>query len=143
MRRLLRALVILLVVMAVAAGVAVNAVLGRLDQPYKGYGETERLLDIPPRTTVAEIGRRLVEAGVVSDPYLFRIALWRSGTESLQAGEYLFAGEAPIAEVIDAAHPGVVVLSQMIHVQLSQFPVVGVDRRYLEALRNESFSKHA
>ena len=101
MRRLFRALVILLVVMAVAAGVAVNVVLGRLDEPYKGYGEAERLLDIPPRTTVTEIGRRLVKAGIVSDPCLFRIALWRSGTESLQAGEYLFAGEAPIAEVID------------------------------------------
>lgn len=101
MRRLLRALAILLVVTAVAAGVAVSAVLARLDQPYKGYGEAERFLDIPPRTTVAEIGRRLVEAGVVSDPYLFRIALWRSGTESLQAGEYRFAGEAAIAEVID------------------------------------------
>ena len=100
MRRVLFALVALLVLLAVVSALAARALLTRLDDPYRGFTQEEVFIDIPRATSVVDIGRRLVEAGVVEDWYLFRIALWRSGTEHLQAGEYRFTGESSLAEVI-------------------------------------------
>ena len=73
----------------------------RMGDPYKGYTTGETFVDIPQGSGVAEIRRRLVEAGVVQDEYTFRAALWWSGqARSLQAGEYRFAEPISPLEVI-------------------------------------------
>lgn len=58
---------------------------------YKGYEGVEQFVEIPQGASAAEIRRRLVDAGVVRDGYLFRVALWWTGeAQSLKAGEYRF-----------------------------------------------------
>jgi UPF0755 protein len=46
-------------------------------EPFRGYTESERLVDIPTGTSAPGIGERLVAAGVVRDELTFR-ALWLS-----------------------------------------------------------------
>jgi len=91
------------VVVAMVVGVlGLGVVRARLEAPYRGYAGAEQFVDIPAGTSVAAIGTRLVEAGVVADPWLFRLALWQSGKAArLKAGEYRFSGPTPVADVID------------------------------------------
>src|SRR3954462_13826131 len=63
----------------------------RMTDLYRGYSETERFVEIPQGAGTAEIGRRLVDAGVVKDAWAFRAALWwTDDSRKLQAGEYRF-----------------------------------------------------
>jgi UPF0755 protein len=97
LRLLVLALVLLLAVAAVAAGM----LYGRLREPFRGYSESERFVEIPPGTSVPSIGARLVEAGVIRDELTFRIAIWKTGAaRSLQAGEYRFDRALTPEEVI-------------------------------------------
>jgi len=94
-------LVLVLAVGAAAAGFAVYA-WDRIQTPYKGFSEPERLVDIPPGAGAAAIRRRLVDAGVVSDEWAFRVALaWTGQGRSLKAGEYRFDRPMSVVEVID------------------------------------------
>jgi UPF0755 protein len=94
-------LVLVLAVGAAAAGFAVYA-MNRMQTPYKGFSEPERLIDIPPGTGAADIRRRLVDAGVVSDEWAFRAALaWTGQGRALKAGEYRFDRPMSVIEVID------------------------------------------
>jgi UPF0755 protein len=72
----------------------------RLTTPYRGFAGDEVFVELPPRTSVAEIARRLAAAGVVPDPYVFRLAVYRAGVaRRLEAGEYRFAAPATPGDV--------------------------------------------
>jgi UPF0755 protein len=102
MRRLAIALVVLLLVVGTAALFGLRQIQGRLSEPYKGYNEAERFVDIPPAMGAGEIRRRLVDAGVVRDESTFRIALWWTGdARNLRAGEYQFDRPMTVLEVVD------------------------------------------
>ena len=107
MRKLLTLIVLLLLVLAVGAGIVGSIVWGRLHEPYKGYGSAEQFVEIPQGAAVNEIGRRLVEGGVVRDLFIFRAAMWWTGrTRSLKAGEYRFAAPMSAAQVVDKIASG-------------------------------------
>jgi UPF0755 protein len=102
MRKLFVILVIVVVVLAVGAGLLGSVVWGRLHEPYKGYAPAEQFVEIPQGSGTNEIGRRLVDAGVVRDLFIFRAAMWWSGdSRSLKAGEYRFAGPMNAAQVVE------------------------------------------
>jgi peptidoglycan lytic transglycosylase G len=65
----------------------------RLNTPYREFVGEEVFVDIPAGSSVAAIGNRLVAAGVLPDPWTFRLAARATGADRhLQAGEYRFAG---------------------------------------------------
>ena len=102
MRKLLLILVIVLLVVAVGVGIVASVVWGRLHEPYKGYAAAEQLVEIPQGSGTNEIGRRLVDSGVVRDLFIFRAAMWSAGRDrSLKAGEYRFAEPMSAAQVVD------------------------------------------
>ena len=97
--------IVLAVVFAAAGGVAIlvgTSLLNRINEPYKGFASDEQLVEIPQGAGAAEIRRRLVSAGVVSDDFAFRAALvWTGRSRALQAGEYRFDRPLSVVEVID------------------------------------------
>ena len=95
-----KALLILLAIVAVAAGLAFYFYRGVVS-PYRGF-EGERFVTIDPGSSVIAMGRRLAEAGVVRDARSFQIAARVKGAEKrLQAGEYRFDREATPFEIVD------------------------------------------
>jgi peptidoglycan lytic transglycosylase G len=91
---------LLVVVVAVIVAIGARIVLAEV-RPYKGYGESEKFVDIPPGASPASIGRRLVEAGVIRDRLGFQFELARTGTgRRLQAGEYRFDRPMTVKEVV-------------------------------------------
>jgi UPF0755 protein len=108
MKRFIRLVLALLIVAA-----AVTFFLGtRFERPYKGYTGDEQFVEIPPGSSIAEIGQRLIDAGVVSDRLAFRYALWRTGeSRRLQAGEYRFDNPMRPAEVVSKMARGDVYLT--------------------------------
>jgi UPF0755 protein len=98
----MRRLIVLLVLVAIAAGVwAVHVQMARLDAPYQGFAPPEQFVEVPSGSGPQAIGRLLVRAGVVSDLTTWRLAVWRSGqATALKAGEYRFAGALTPAEVV-------------------------------------------
>jgi UPF0755 protein len=96
------ALSILVLIVAGSAVALGFYVWNRIQAPYKGFSEAEKFVDIPPGTGTAEIRRRLVDAGVVSDEWAFRAALvWTGRSRALQAGEYRFDRPTSVVDVID------------------------------------------
>jgi UPF0755 protein len=88
MRRSFLRLFLVLVGVGAAAFVYLSI---RFEKPYKGYDGPEQFVEIPAGAPIAEISRRLVDAGVVSDRAALRYALWMTGEgRRLQAGEYRF-----------------------------------------------------
>jgi peptidoglycan lytic transglycosylase G len=74
----------------------------QLVKPYRGYEGPEVFVEIPTGEGSRAIGRRLVEAGIVRDPLMFRVALYLSGEgRRLQAGEYRFEQPMTVYEVVD------------------------------------------
>jgi UPF0755 protein len=97
----------LVVVAAVAAGAAAWWLYDRVAEPYRGYTAEEVFVDIPSGAGPAAIGRRLVDAGVVHDPWLFRAAVIISGrARELKAGEYRFAAPLTPLAVVDVLARG-------------------------------------
>jgi UPF0755 protein len=83
----------------------------RVREPYRGYAEPERFVEIPNGVGSRAIGQRLVAAGVIRDELTYRIALWQSGAaRRLKAGEYRFDHALTPLEVIDKIARGDVVL---------------------------------
>jgi UPF0755 protein len=81
----------LAILVVVAAGAAAAIVYVRIQQPYQGYTGTDQFVDIPPGSSTRTIGDRLVAAGVVRDPWTYRLSMWMSGQgRTLKAGEYRF-----------------------------------------------------
>jgi UPF0755 protein len=101
MRRLLLAMVTLAIVAGVAAAGGAWWVRQQLETPFQGFEGDERFVEIPMGASTAAIGRRLADAGVVRDEWIFRAAVWWTGrARSLQAGEYRFEGSATPVEVV-------------------------------------------
>ena len=98
MRRVVRALILAALVAVAAAAAWVTIGVSR---PYKGYSGPEQFVEIPPGAGPASIARRLVDAGIVRDPLIFRYELVRTRTgRRLQAGEYRFDRPMTVAEVV-------------------------------------------
>jgi UPF0755 protein len=96
-KRLTLAVIILLVA---AAGLA-WAVWQRVDTPFRGFAGEEVFVELPAGTGVAGIARRLADAGVVRDPFTFRLAARLEGADrKLQAGEYRFADAATSRQIV-------------------------------------------
>ena len=95
-------------IVAVLAAVAGGTMLwGRLHEPYKGYEEAEKFVEIPPGSGAADIRRRLIDAGVVRDDFTLRAALrWTGSSRGLQAGEYRFDRPMTAVEVVDKLSRG-------------------------------------
>jgi UPF0755 protein len=91
MKTLLRLFGLLVLLAIVATGVTAAVVYMRTGQPYRGYPGAEQFVDIPPGSSIRAIGDRLVGAGVIRDPFTYRLSIWLSGQgRSLKAGEYRF-----------------------------------------------------
>ena len=102
MRKLLVAIAVVFILVVAAAALLGREIWGRVHEPYKRHRAAEQFVDIPPRTPTAEIGRRLIEAGVVRDEVVFRVGLWWTGeSRNLQAGEYRFNQPVTVLDVID------------------------------------------
>jgi UPF0755 protein len=111
MRRAFIAVVVALAVAGLGAASVARWLDRQARQPYRAYAGSEQLVDIPPGSSVAVIGRQLADAGVVRDVRLFRWAVWRSGAaRRLQAGEYRFNRPLATLEVVDRLLRGDVAL---------------------------------
>jgi UPF0755 protein len=101
-RKFFGVLLFLLVIVGIGAGLFASIVWGRLHEPYKGFSGEEQFVEIPPGTAMSAIGQRLVDAGVVRDYFIFRIAVWRSGRgQQLKAGDYRFTEPISAADAVD------------------------------------------
>jgi UPF0755 protein len=102
MRKLFIILIVVVLVLAVGAALLASVVWGRLHEPYKGYAAAEQFIEIPQGSGTNDIGRRLVEGGVVRDLFIFRAAMWWTGeSRSLKAGEYRFSGPMDASQVVE------------------------------------------
>ena len=102
MKKLLLSLLVVVVLVAGGAAAFAFYMVNRIQDPYKGFSEPERFVEIPSGTGTAEIRRRLVEAGVVSDDLAFRAALmWTGQSRALKAGEYRFDRPMSVVEVVE------------------------------------------
>jgi UPF0755 protein len=107
MRRWLIRTAVLVLILAVAAGVAGWTLFARTQEPFRGYTTVEQFVEIPSGQGSRTIGRRLVESGVVRDELTFRIALLMTGrARELKAGEYRFDQPMTAIEVIDRIAKG-------------------------------------
>ena len=98
----MKKIALLLLVILLAAGAAGGWLYTRLGQPYRGYEGGEQFVEIPAGAGSRSIGDRLVQAGIVRDPLVFRTALYVSGeARRLQAGEYRFDRAMTPLEVVD------------------------------------------
>jgi len=95
-------LLLLVLLLAIAAGAAGVWIYLRIGEPYRGYQSTEQFVEIPAGAGSRTIGDRLVEAGIIRDALSFRAGLYISGKgRRLQAGEYRFDRAMTVIEVID------------------------------------------
>jgi UPF0755 protein len=107
MRKLLLSLLVIGLLIGIAAAVAASEMRRRVQEPFKGYVEAEQFIEIPQGAGSAEIRRRLIDSGVVSDDLTLRVALWWSGrSRSLQAGEYRFDEPMSALAVVDKIASG-------------------------------------
>ncbi len=111
LRKVLTVLAVFMGLTLIAAAVAVNQLLERVETPYQAYEEEGVFVDIQPGDSSPVIAARLAAAGVVRDQWTFRLAVWRSGVaRDLQAGEYHFSDSLSSMEVIDKIVAGQVYL---------------------------------
>ena len=102
MKRILRAVLVVVVLLGVISVAATYVGYSRVNERFKGYPDTETFIEIPSGAGPAAIGQRLVDAGVVRDPVTFRAAVWLSGrARDLKAGEYQFDRPLSAFEVVD------------------------------------------
>ncbi len=104
-KRLLLAVVCLVLLSAGAAALVWQELLARLDAPHPGAAGAGVFVDVEPGDSIPVIANRLAAAGVVAEEWLFRLAVRRSGRDrELQAGEYFFdAPLSPLAVVAKIA----------------------------------------
>lgn len=100
--RWIKRLLLLCVLIALILGAGGWWIYSQVVEPYRGYSEPEVFVEIPPGSSTASIGNRLVDAGVVRDARTFQVGLWISGrSRSLRAGEYRFDAPLHALDVID------------------------------------------
>jgi UPF0755 protein len=106
-RRTLSLIVLVLLLAGGAAAVAVWFGWNDIHQLYKGYEGAEQFVTIRQGASSVQIGRDLADAHVVSDPRLFRVALWWTGKgRSLKAGEYRFDRALTPLDIVDVLARG-------------------------------------
>jgi UPF0755 protein len=106
-RRTLSLIVLLLLLAGGAAALALWFGWNGIHQPYKGYEGAEQFVTIRQGASSVQIGRDLADAQVVSDPRLFRVALWWTGKgRSLKAGEYRFDRALSPLDIVDVLARG-------------------------------------
>lgn len=102
MWRWIKRFFLLVVLVAIAAAAGGWWMYSQVIAPYRGYSDAEVFVDIPPGSSTATIGQRLVDAGVVRDARTFQAAIWISGrSRQLRAGEYRFDAPLHSLDVID------------------------------------------
>ena len=107
MRKAFVTVLITLLVLGAAGGFVGLHIWNRIHDPYKGYAGEEQFVDIPPGLSSITIGRRLVEAGVIENEIVFRVALrWTGRLRSLKAGEYRFDHPMSAVDVLDVIGRG-------------------------------------
>jgi UPF0755 protein len=73
----------------------------RVQQPYKGYPEAERTIEVAPGTGATAVLQKLQEEGVLANAGLARVYLvYLLRNPPIQAGDYVFAGPLTAAEVL-------------------------------------------
>jgi UPF0755 protein len=101
MSRLLNRLLIAALILLLAGGAAALWCRQRVLTPYRAFATDEVFVDLPAGLGVAAISARLTAAGVIPDPWTFRIAARVTGSDRrLRAGEYRFADAASPRDVI-------------------------------------------
>lgn len=107
MMRWLKRLALLLLLGIIVVSAGAWWIYSRVNEPFKGYPGAEQFVDIPPGAGPTGIGQRLIDAGVVRDPWTFRAAILISGrARELKAGEYRFDAPIDALEVIDKIRRG-------------------------------------
>ncbi|MFI5177213.1 MAG: endolytic transglycosylase MltG [Vicinamibacterales bacterium] len=97
---MLKRLAIFFLILVALAGGAAWWMKVRLETPYRAFQGDEVFVELPAGLGVSAIGERLSDAGIVPDPWTFRLAVRFAGVERrLQAGEYRFAAAATPREV--------------------------------------------
>ncbi len=118
MKRILRFLLVFVVALALVVGAAVVWMVSFLEEPYRGYAEADRVVEIPQGANPDVIAARLVTAGVVRDRWAFKWALWQSANaRRLQAGEYRFTDAMTAAQVVEKLASGDVLLERITFVE--------------------------
>jgi UPF0755 protein len=98
---MLRRLLLFVVVLALAAGVAAWWMYRSVQAPYRGFTGAEVFVELPSGTGVSGIAARLASAGVVENALVFRVAARLSGSERrLRAGEYRFTDAASPMDIV-------------------------------------------
>ncbi len=108
----LRALIPILLALGLTA-FGVRAYLRSIPRPLPGSPRPV-IVYIKPKTSVQEIAAQLKEAGVIRHPWAFLAVAYLQGSlKRLQAGEYDFAGNASILEILRKLESGRVVTHQV------------------------------
>jgi UPF0755 protein len=91
-----------LIVLVLVAGAGLGWWTNHLvTTPYRGFAAPEVFVEVPAGASVARIAEELANAGVVSDPWTFRVAAKIAGSERrMQAGEYRFADAASARDIV-------------------------------------------
>jgi UPF0755 protein len=101
-----------LILIAIAGGILFVVAKQRFEAP--GPLEKEKIVNIPPRLGIRDIADLLVTEGVIDHPLTFVVsALLAKTREELKFGEYQFARQASLHDVINTIVDGKVVLHQI------------------------------
>ena len=118
MTRILCFVLVFVVALAVVVGAAAAWMVSYLEEPYRGYAEAERVVEVLQGANPDVIADQLVTAGVVRDRWTFKWALWRSAdARRLQAGEYRFTDAMSAAQVVQKLASGDVLLERITFVE--------------------------
>jgi UPF0755 protein len=105
--RLVKGLLLLLVLLVAAGGVAAFHAYDLASEPFKGYSDEEIFFTVEPGQPSSSIARALQADGIVRDQRLFIAALrLKKALNRLQAGEYLFSEPESTFDVIDRLAAG-------------------------------------
>jgi len=78
----------------------------RISEPHLGESAENRLLTVPYGSSVRSIGRMLQEADVIRSDLIFSAHVQLSGSDPLQAGEYLFENPVSVTRVVRILRDG-------------------------------------
>lgn len=78
----------------------------RISEPHLGGSTENRLLTVPYGSSVRNIGRVLQEADVIRSDLIFSAYVQLSGSDPLQAGEYLFENPVSLIQAVRILRAG-------------------------------------